>query len=205
MKKLLAILLCLTMIVSFAACGKKAEEPQKPEETVTEPETPETPAEPEAPVEETPVEKPVEEPVEEPAETPETEEGDDAYAELLDKLAQLTEGATPEEMMLMNVEVPAENYEYTLFVPYIEGSKAVVSEPMIGSIAHSVALLQLPEDADAEAVAAEIEANMDPRKWICVEAEASWVKVSGQYVLMVMSSQEAADVIAANFDTVFGA
>ena len=201
MKKLLAILLCLTMTVSFAACGKKAEEPQEPEQTVTEPETPETPAEPEAPVEETPVEKPVEEPVEEP----EAEETDPAYADLLDKLAQLTEGATAGELMLMNVEVPAENYEYTLFIPYIEGSHAVVSEPMIGSIAHSVALLQLPEDADAEAVAAEIEANMDPRKWICVEAETSWVKTSGQYVLMVMSTQEAADVIAANFDAVFGA
>ena len=30
MKKLLAILLCLTMAVSFAACGKKAQEPQEP-------------------------------------------------------------------------------------------------------------------------------------------------------------------------------
>ena len=38
-----------------------------------------------------------------------------------------------------------------------------------------------------------------------MEAEASWVKASGQYVLMVMSTQEAADAIAANFDAVFGA
>lgn len=205
MKKLLAILLCLTMAVSFAACGKKAQEPQEPEQNNTVTETPE---EPEAPVEETPAEEtPAEEAPEEEPETeePETEETDPAYADLLDKLAQLTEGATDGELMLMNVEVPAENYEYTLFIPYIEGSHAVVSEPMIGSIAHSVALLQLPEDADAEAVAAEIEANMDPRKWICVEAEASWVKASGQYVLMVMSTQEAADAIAANFDAVFGA
>ena len=55
------------------------------------------------------------------------------------------------------------------------------------------------------AVAADIEANMDPRKWICVEAEATMVKTSGQYVLMVMSSQEIVDAISANFDTVFGA
>ena len=201
MKKLIAMICALTLLLSLAACGKKNEQPQEPEQNDPVVETPveEAPVE-EAPVEETPVEEPA---VEEPA--VEEPEMDPAYADLLDKLAQLTEGATPEEMMLMNVEVPADSYEYLLFIPYIEGSYAVVSEPMIGSIAHSVVLLQLPEDADAQAVAAEIETNMDPRKWICVEAEASWVKVSGQYVLMVMSSQEAADVIAANFDTVFGA
>ena len=201
MKKLIAMICTLTLLLSLAACGKKNEQPQEPEQNDPVVETPveEAPVE-EAPVEEAPVEEPA---VEEPA--VEEPEMDPAYADLLDKLAKLTEGATPEEMMLMNAEVPADSYEYLLFIPYIEGSYAVVSEPMIGSIAHSVALLQLPEDADAEAVAAEIEANMDPRKWICVEAEASWVKVSGQYVLMVMSSQEAADVIAANFDTVFGA
>ena len=201
MKKLIAMICALTLLLSLAACGKKNEQPQEPEQNDPVVETPveETPVE-EAPVEETPVEEPA---VEEPA--VEEPEMDPAYADLLDKLAQLTEGATPEEMMLMNAEVPADSYEYLLFIPYIEGSYAVVSEPMIGSIAHSVALLQLPEDADAEAVAAEIEANMDPRKWICVEAESSWVKTSGQYVLMVMSTQEAADVIAANFETVFGA
>lgn len=201
MKKLIAMICALTLLLSLAACGKKNEQPQEPEQNDPVVETPveETPVE-EAPVEETPVEEPA---VEEPA--VEEPEMDPAYADLLDKLAQLTEGATPEEMMLMNAEVPADSYEYLLFIPYIEGSYAVVSEPMIGSIAHSVVLLQLPEDADAQAVAAEIETNMDPRKWICVEAESSWVKTSGQYVLMVMATQEAADVIAANFETVFGA
>ena len=201
MKKLIAMICALTLLLSLAACGKKNEQPQEPEQNDPVVETPveETPVE-EAPVEETPVEEPA---VEEPA--VEEPEMDPAYADLLDKLAQLTEGATPEEMMLMNAEVPADSYEYLLFIPYIEGSYAVVSEPMIGSIAHSVVLLQLPEDADVQAVAAEIETNMDPRKWICVEAESSWVKTSGQYVLMVMSTQEAANVIAANFETVFGA
>ena len=201
MKKLIAMICALTLLLSLAACGKKNEQPQEPEQNDPVVETPveEAPVE-EAPVEETPVEEPA---VEEPA--VEEPEMDPAYADLLDKLAQLTEGATPEEMMLMNAEVPADSYEYLLFIPYIEGSYAVVSEPMIGSIAHSVVLLQLPEDADVQAVAAEIETNMDPRKWICVEAESSWVKTSGQYVLMVMATQEAADVIAANFETVFGA
>ena len=134
---------------------------------------------------------------------PDDEDPEAVYADLSDKLAQLTKGATPEEMMLMTVEVPAESYEYTLFTPYIEGSFAFVSEPMIGSIAHSVVLLKLPEGADVKAVASDIEKNMNPRKWVCVTAEEAWVKTSGNYVLLVMSSKSAADTIAANFETVF--
>ncbi|MGN1048185.1 MAG: hypothetical protein ACI4QZ_06215 [Eubacteriales bacterium] len=134
---------------------------------------------------------------------PDTEDPEAVYADLSDKLAQLTNGATPDELRLMTVEVPADNYEYTLFTPYIEGSFAVVSEPMIGSIAHSVVLLKLPEGADVKAVASDIEKNMDPRKWICVTAEEAWVKTSGNYVLLVMSSKSTADAIASNFETVF--
>ena len=104
--------------------------------------------------------------------------------------------------MLMNAEVPADSYEYLLFIPYIEGSYAVVSEPMIGSIAHSVVLLQLPEDADAQAVAAEIETNMDPRKWICVEADDMKVAGCGDVVMLIMVSTTG-DMTAQSFVDAF--
>ena len=124
--------------------------------------------------------------------------------EVLDTLSQLVAGAA-DDIMCDNVIIPADQYPYYLFIDYIDGSIAASASAMIGSIAHSVVLLKLPEDADVAAVAADIEANMDPRKWICVEAEATLVKTSGQYVLMAMSSQDAVDAISANFDTVFGA
>ena len=124
--------------------------------------------------------------------------------EVLDTLSQLVAGAA-DDIMCDNVIIPADQYPYYLFIDYIDGSIAASASAMIGSIAHSVVLLKLPEDADVAAVAADIEANMDPRKWICVEAEATLVKTSGQYVLMAMSSQGAVDTISANFDTVFGA
>ena len=70
--------------------------------------------------------------------------------------------------------------------------------------AHSVVLVRVPEGTDVEAVRADIEANANPRKWVCVEAEATWVKTSGQYVVMVMSTADMAAAIEANFNTVFG-
>lgn len=159
---------------------------------------PEQPATPEAPVDGTENTNP-----ETPAADGETTVTPEEQ-EVLDTLQKLVAGAA-DEIMCDNIILPAEQYPYYLFIDYIEGSIAASASAMIGSIAHSVVLLKLPEDADVAAVAADIEANMDPRKWICVEAEATMVKTSGQYVLMAMSSQEIVDAISANFDTVFGA
>lgn len=211
MKKLIALFLVCVMAVSFAACTKTEDQTPVEEEIVTEPEAP-VDAEPEVEADagdEVPVEEPsadAELPVEpeQPAEIEGSEDAaeDPIVTDLLEKLSVLVDGVN-DGMMVENVEIPADQYPYQLFIEYAEGYHAVMSAPMIGSIAHSVCLLQLPEDADVEAVAQEIEANMDPRKWICVEAEATAVKTSGSYVLMVMSNQEAVDAIVANFDAMF--
>ena len=159
---------------------------------------PEQPATPEAPVDGTENTNP-----ETPAADGETTVTPEEQ-EVLDTLQKLVAGAA-DDIMCDNTIITADQYPYYLFIDYIDGSIAASASAMIGSIAHSVVLLKLPEDADVAAVAADIEANMDPRKWICVEAEATMVKTSGQYVLMAMSSQEIVDAISANFDTVFGA
>ena len=225
MKKIIAFILALTLVFSMAACASKPAEDTTEDETITDtenvPETDtdadtdadaETDAETDADAEE-PVDTDVD--ADQPAtpEEPITNEdttGDTATEltaeeqEVLDTVQQLVAGAA-DEIMCDNIIISSDQYPYYLFIDYIEGSIAASSSAMIGSIPHSVVLLKLPEDADVAAVAAEIEENMDPRKWICVEAEATMVKTSGQYVLMVMSSQATVDAISANFDTVFGA
>ena len=97
------------------------------------------------------------------------------------------------------MELTEENFEFFAFLPYAEGYEGLQADALIGSIAHSVALLQLPEDADAEAVAAEIEANMDPRKWICVEAESKIVDFSGDTVILIMTSADLAEQLHSGF------
>ena len=101
--------------------------------------------------------------------------------------------------MLGEIELDKENFSFYTFADYVEGAEGYVSEPMMGSIAHSVVLVRLPEDTDVSAFAAKVKANADPRKWICVEAETVEVRTKGNIVLLVMSTKEVADKIVSQF------
>ncbi len=105
-------------------------------------------------------------------------------------------GETP---ALGEIPLDAENFEFFAFAPYVEGVEALVSEPMMGSFAHSVVLVRLPDGADVEGFANQVRANANPRKWICVEAEKVKVSTKGNLVLLVMSSASNVDIISSNF------
>lgn len=211
MKKIFAMLLAMCLILSLAACGVK-EEPETP--TLEEnPAIEETPAVEETPEEELPA-------MDAPAAMPEEGEGEEELPEddvpevvpmpeekleeLMGILHQLVDGIN-DEMAIAEDEIYTDSFEWLVGVPYVDGAYAVMSAPMMSSIAHEVILIELPEGTDVGAFAAEVEANLNPRKWVCVEAEKAWVKTSGQYVVKVMSDTEMADAVEANFNTVFGA
>lgn len=96
-------------------------------------------------------------------------------------------------------ELTAENFEFYAFLPYEEGYEGVTADALIGSIAHSVVLVRLPEGADAAQAAADIEANANPRKWVCVEAESKIVDRSGDKVILIMASTDLANQLHAAF------
>ncbi|MCI8525587.1 MAG: hypothetical protein HFF17_06615 [Oscillospiraceae bacterium] len=100
----------------------------------------------------------------------------------------------------LNMELTAENFEFVAFIPYAEGWRGLSADPIIGSIPHSVVLVEVPEGGDAAAAAAAMQESADPRKWICVEAESVQTASKGRLALLVMSSQAAADAIIANFN-----
>lgn len=104
---------------------------------------------------------------------------------------------------VMDIEITEENFENYLFIPYIEGSEALASDAMINAVAHSAVLLRVPEGADAQALADELKTAANPRKWICVEAEKTIVRANGRTILLVMSSADTADAIAAGFDALW--
>ena len=52
---------------------------------------------------------------------------------------------------------------------------------------------------EAEQLAADIEANADPRKWICVEAESKIVDFSGDTVILIMTSADLAEQLHSGF------
>ena len=71
--------------------------------------------------------------------------------------------------------------------------EAVVSEPMMGSQAYSFVLVRVKDAADAEEVANAMINGIDPRKWICVEADDVRVMVKGDVVALYMIDSEFGD------------
>lgn len=65
---------------------------------------------------------------------------------------------------------------------------AAAFEPMIGSIAFSMVAVRVAEGQDTKTVAESMKAGVDPRKWICVEADDMLVAGYADVVLLVMVS-----------------
>lgn len=194
MKKFIAMMLVLVLALGLMACGAKIDEPA----TMPEEDAPAVMPEVDAPVEEMPeVDAPVEE-------MPEIEYmPEEKLNELSALIEQLVAGIN-DEMMVGTMEITSDTYEY-YGIPAVEGVYAVVSMPMIGSIAHEVVLVEVPEGTDAAAFATEMEANLNPMKWVCVQPENTWVNAYGNYVVSVMSTADMANAVLENCNTVFGA
>ncbi len=112
---------------------------------------------------------------------------DDLYA-IADKLY---EGINPEEMpMVGTMELTEENFEYSAFVPYDPSYLAVESLPMMGSTPHSVVIVKADSAEAAAALAQDMKANANPRKWICVSARSVKAVSKGEYAILVMTSVE---------------
>lgn len=102
-----------------------------------------------------------------------------------------------------NTEVTADKFSWYFGIDAIEGAEGLASETMIGSIAHSICILRLPEGSDAGKIADSIRENIDPRKWICVEAEKTIVKQKDNIIVLIMTFEDVADAVAANFDSIY--
>lgn len=95
--------------------------------------------------------------------------------------------------------INADNEEYLLGTTELEYEEAVCSAPMMSSVAYQCVLVRLPEGADAEAAKQLLVDSADPRKWVCVEAEATKAESIGNLVLMIMADQETVDAVTASF------
>lgn len=80
-------------------------------------------------------------------------------------------------------------------------SEAAYSETLIGSIAYSLCVVKV-KDASASTVASAMRSGVDPRKWICVEAESVFTSTYGDYVLLVMADSTTANNLYQAFKTV---
>lgn len=97
-------------------------------------------------------------------------------------------------MALQNIEVTEENVEYYLGSKDIEFKEALASESMTGSIAYSVVLVRTKEGADVEKIKTKIKESVDPRKWICVEAENVIVESKGDLIIVILANDTAEEI-----------
>lgn len=123
---------------------------------------------------------------------------------LEDLMTKVYDGINEEElpMALENQELTEENIEYFIGTKDIKWKEAMVSESLTGSIAHSVVLIRMEDDAtsqDIEEAKKEIKEKADPRKWICVEAEKVYVESKGNLIILIMSN-DLADNLKTNFE-----
>lgn len=100
-----------------------------------------------------------------------------------------------ERPMLGNINVlqdVPDNIEYYIGTTDIEYEEILASEPMMGSIAHSVVLVKMKDGADIEDAKTKIAEGVDPRKWICVEVseEDVIVKNKGNIIILIMVKDE---------------
>lgn len=128
--------------------------------------------------------------------TDETQTGTSAASIVLNDIIK---DATDPEMMLMETAVTDDNFSWYFFIDPITDYKAAASEAAISSIAHSVAILEVPNGEDVQAIADQIETNLNPRKWVCVEPEATAVEVNGNFILVTMSEQSVVDTVVDRF------
>lgn len=115
-------------------------------------------------------------------------------------MEKLYDGISEDEkpMMLKDITLDDENFQYYAFAD-IDYKEAIASESMTGSIPHSVVLIRLKDASDADKAVKEIEKNADARKWLCVEAENTYVLSKGDLIVLIMSN-ELASKIKENFE-----
>ena len=177
MKKLIAMLLALTMVFAMAACGAT-------ENKETEPATEATTEATEAVTEEV-TEEATEEVVE-----------DEFVVELsaMETLLNSIVEIQPVEFMGMAAPVDLTDADAVLYMTGLESVEGVTEaasfEPMIGSIPFSMVAVQVAEGADAEAVAEAMKNGIDTRKWICVETNDLMVVTHENVVLLVMVNSD---------------
>lgn len=104
-------------------------------------------------------------------------------------------------MFLENMEVTKDNVEGFLGTSDIEYKEALARESMTGSIAHSVVLVRMKDEASVNDAKAKLKEHVDPRKWICVGVENIIVESRGDLIIIILDDNMG-DKLLKNFQNI---
>ena len=184
---------------------KPETKPNKPSDT-EQPEMPEVPA-PDAGLPETkPEAKPETKPEAKPETKPDNAGSNDASVDLSGKTAaeiiSMIYEKKPVDLRLATDTLDlsdADAVEVNAGLSSTDGIKEIaVSEPMMGSQAYSMVLVRVSDSANAASVAQTMKDNINPRKWICVEADDIKAASKGDLALFFMVDSAFADTVTAS-------
>lgn len=116
-------------------------------------------------------------------------------------MTKVYEGISNEDkpMMLTNTVVTSENEEYYLGTDKVEFKEGLASESAVGSVAHSIVLLRVDDNADIESIKTTIKDSINPNKWICVGVEKVEVLSKGNLIIVILDDTTG-DTIKTNFE-----
>jgi len=108
-------------------------------------------------------------------------------SEIFNKIYDNAEAEKP--MMLSETEVTDANTAYYLGSADVKFVEGLASEPMVGSIPHSMVLIRVDSGTNIENTKKLIRESVDPRKWICAGVQPDEVIVDsiGDLIFLVMS------------------
>ena len=184
---------------------KPETKPNKPSDT-EQPDIPEVPA-PDAGLPETkPEAKPETKPEAKPETKPDNAGSNDASVDLSGKTAaeiiSMIYEKKPVDLRLATDTLDlsdADAVEINAGLSSTDGIKEIaVSEPMMGSQAYSMVLVRVSDSANAASVAQTMKDNINPRKWICVEADDIKAASKGDLALFFMVDSAFADTVTAS-------
>ncbi len=97
------------------------------------------------------------------------------------------------------IKINKNNFETYLGNANIKYKEAIASEPKMTSVAHLVVIIRLDDKENVQNAKKEIEENINPRRWICVEAEKTAVEINDNVIILVMSNEKSTEKIIDNF------
>lgn len=99
----------------------------------------------------------------------------------------------------MAVPIDESLEEYALGTDDVDYTDSVYSAPQMSSIAYQCVVLRLEPDENVEEAKRQLLDNVDPVKWVCVEAESVAVENVGDVILYVMGDAQTTDAIKTAF------
>ena len=127
---------------------------------------------------------------------------DSELVEILDKIyaIKMPEFAFDSVAIDLNDEYYVSNYTGLTLEDIEKVDAVLVSEPMMSSQAYSLVLVRVKDAKDTEEIAQKMADGINPRKWVCVEANDMQVVSKDNMIMLVMvdselsiSSKEAVD------------